>query len=167
MLGEAHVEQQIAQDHGRDNARNQDRRQHCGDDDVKQIVAGIQGGNTDQQSGNHVEDSGARNFVIDCIAQPGDDHPARQVRNGGQSDQRGQDQCGGGQYERSPDVAGFSRNRGEQGSGERQRQSQQREEEFQPEIGMFKAHQCNQAGESARSSGSAMLIGSVHERKLD
>ena len=69
VLGQPDVEFEIAQNQSRDDAGHDHGREHRSDDNVEQIVAGVQGGDADQQCGNRIDDPRACNFVIDGVSQ--------------------------------------------------------------------------------------------------
>src|SRR6266576_6162072 len=115
MLWQVNIEFEVAQHQGGDISRHDDRGQHCRHDDIKQIVAGVQSCNADHQRQQHIYNAGARDIVIERLAQALDGYTARQVGYGHESDQRGENKGNGRQDDRRPEIAGIAGHRGKQG----------------------------------------------------
>ena len=84
------------------------------------------------------------------------------MRDGGQSDEGGEDQCSGSKDERCPDVPRLAGNGGEESSREGQRQPHQREQEFQPKVGMLQLGKRDEARQGTRR---LVVIRATHKRE--
>ena len=137
MLGQADIEFQIAQHPRGNDAGDQDRAQHGRDDNVEQIIPGIERGDADHHRDQHVNDSGARDVVIERLPHALDRHATRQIRHRDQSHQRCEHQRGRSQDERCPQVSGIARDGRKQRRPKGQSQPHQRQQEFHPHFGAW------------------------------
>ena len=122
----------------RGHSRDQNGRQHCRHDDVQQVVASVQGGNSDQQHRDHIGDAYGGDVVIECVAHASAGHAAGQVGHRGQPDDCRQSQGHCRKDERSPKTSGFARCRGKQRSPKRHHQSHDGQQEADPDLGHLK-----------------------------
>jgi len=134
MLGQVDIEREAAENLRRGDAGNQNGRKHRGNDHVEQVVARVDGGDSDDDADEDVDQTGARYVIIHRLADArGNDSP-RQVRDGGQADKSGEQQRRRGQNNGSPDAARFARDRGKKRGGERQHQAHDGQQKSHPEL---------------------------------
>ena len=79
MFRQADIELQIAQHQCRGDAGDQNRGEHCGHHDVKQVVAGVESGDSDQDHRHHISDSHPGHVIVEGVLNPSPRHPPRQV----------------------------------------------------------------------------------------
>ncbi len=134
VLGQANVQFEPTQHPCRDDSGDQNGRQHGRDHDIQKIVAGVEGGNSDHDGDQNIDDAGAGDIVVKGLTQPLDSHAPRQVGNGNESDHGREQQRGRGQNHRGPDVAGIARHGGEQSRSKGETETHKGEEEFDPDF---------------------------------
>jgi hypothetical protein len=122
----------ILEVHGRGDAAHQHGREHGGNDEKQQVVAGIQRGNTDDDSEDDVQDALSRDLVIEGVANATGGDTAGEIGHGGDSDDRGQDQRDRGEGHAEEHVAGFAEDGGEQRHAEREHEADERNHEANP-----------------------------------
>src|SRR6266852_1528851 len=89
VLGQVDIERETTEHQRGGDAGNQNGRKQRGDDNVQQIVAGVEGGDSDQDADQNVDQAGACDVVVHGFADAAGDHPPSQVGDGGQADEGG------------------------------------------------------------------------------
>ncbi len=151
MLGQADIEFQVAQHPRGNDSGDQDRAQHGRDDNVEQIISGIERGDADHHRDQHVNDARAGDVVIERFPHALDRYAARQIRHRDQPNQRCEHQRGRSQNERCPQVSGIARHGRKQRRPEGQTQPHQRQQEFNPHFGAGRLQPLRHAARRGRS----------------
>ena len=134
VFGQVNVELETTQRQRRSDAGDQNRREQRGDDDVKQIVAGVNGGDSDHNADQNVDHASARDVVVHGFADAAGDDATRQVGHGGEADEDGEQECRRGQNDGSPEVAGLTQYGGKKGRAESHYQAHDGQQESYPNL---------------------------------
>ena len=135
MFRQADVELQIAQHQCRGDTGYQNRGEHGGHHDVKQVIAGVESGDSDQHHGHHVGDAHPGHVIVESVAHASPCHAPRQVGHGGQPHHGRQQQSDRRQNDRRPETARLPRHGRKQGGAKSQDQARNRQQEARPYFG--------------------------------
>lgn len=92
MFGQVDIEGEAAKHLRRGDAGNQNGREQRGDDNIKQVVAGVDGRDSDDDADQDIDQAGVGDVVIHGLAETAGDDTPRQVGDSGEPDEGGKQQ---------------------------------------------------------------------------